>query len=78
MRAVGKWLGAISVIATFAAGCASDDGSDGGRRPFERQGDSNGTPVSAECSRRIDDQITAGEIPNADREYFIGMCEAFR
>jgi hypothetical protein len=78
MRDVGTWLGAIAMVAAFATGCASDDGSDGGRRQLEQRSDSNGKPVPAQCSRRIDDQIAAGEIPNADREYFIGMCEAYR
>jgi hypothetical protein len=34
--------------------------------------------VSDDCSSRIDAQITARIIPNADREYAEGMCRAKR
>jgi hypothetical protein len=78
MRAVSAWLVAVSVIATFGAGCASHDGSDGDGTQNEFHDDSNGNPVPDDCASRIDAQITSGEIPNADRDYFVGMCEASR
>lgn len=76
MRAVAEWLVAVSVMAAMGAGCASHDGSDGGGDQREFHDGSNGNPVPDDCSHRIDDQIASGEIPNADRDYFVEMCEA--
>ena len=75
MRAWANQLVAISVIAAFGLGCASHDGAEGERT--EHPGGSTADPVRDDCPASIDAQISAGEIPNADREYFVGMCEAF-
>jgi hypothetical protein len=47
------------------AGCsAGDRDEDAGPRD----------QVLEQCSQKIDSQIEAGLIPNADREYATGMC----
>jgi hypothetical protein len=73
MRTWVRWLAVLSVVGTFGTGCASGDNPGEDSKRSEHH---TGNPVSNDCSRRIDEQITSGEIPNADRDYFVGMCEA--
>lgn len=58
-------LATLGVLVVLAAGCATGDrDEDAGPRD----------QVLEQCSQKIDSQIEAGLIPNADREYATGMC----
>jgi hypothetical protein len=73
MRAVAKGLVVLGVLGALGTGCASHDAGseDSSRAP--RHADEH-DPVLAGCSSKIDAQIAAGLIPEADREYATGMC----
>lgn len=73
MRTVVAWIALVGLTGALGAGCASHDGGADTSSPREQSGSSRG-PTLAACGSRIDARITAGEIPQADREYFIGMC----
>jgi hypothetical protein len=70
VRATVIWLVAAGVL---AAGCTSHDEAEGSSRTADHP-----ARVSDDCSSRIDAQITARIIPNADREYAGSMCRAKR
>jgi hypothetical protein len=65
VRVPVRCLVVLGVLALLAAGCSSGDREeDAGPRD----------EVLEQCSQKIDSQIEAGLIPNADREYATGMC----
>jgi hypothetical protein len=70
VRATVIWLVAAGVL---GAGCTSHDQADDSSRTADHP-----ARVSDDCAHRIDAQISAGIIPNADREYAEGMCRAKR
>jgi len=73
---VSAWarrLAVLGVIAVAGLGCTGQDESGQGRDPGAATGS-----APDDCGSRIDARIEAREIPKADREYFIGMCQAAR
>jgi hypothetical protein len=62
----------MAIAGTVAAGCAAQDG------PADGQPGMHPSQVTDDCAGRIDAEITAGIVPNADREYAEGMCRAGR
>jgi hypothetical protein len=55
----------VGLVLAALGGCASDDRVPDAGRPDR---------VLEQCSHKIDSQIEAGIVPNADREYATGMC----
>jgi hypothetical protein len=55
-----------------AVACAVGSGCSSGERTEHDA--SRHDPVLQECGRKINSQIEAGRIPEADREYATGMC----
>jgi len=65
VRVLVRCLVTLGVLGLLAVGCSSGDRTeDAGPRD----------KVLEQCSQKIDTQIEAGLIPNADREYATGMC----
>ncbi len=65
MHVPARRLATLGVLVMLLAGCsAGDRDEDAGPRD----------QVLEQCSQKIDSQIEAGLIPNADREYATGMC----
>lgn len=66
MRALVRCL--VVAVAVCAAGTACSSGERTERDATRRD------QVLEECGRKINSQIEAGRIPEADREYATGMC----
>jgi hypothetical protein len=65
VRVPVRCLVTLGVLVVLAAGCSAGDRDEGAGRRDD---------VLEQCSQKIDSQIEAGLIPNADREYATGMC----